>query len=127
MSSGEKTDLCCLRDFTICSSRTCGVEVDCHGAGGMMLFHFDNFAAGGANVMVQVLWQTLDELQKKLATQGFPLPSKLYLQFDNSGENKNKTMFAFLSHLVQSRRFDEIQVPFVAIVLCFNLTLLILG
>lgn len=75
-----------------------------------MLFHVDDFTAGGANVMVQVLWQALDELQKKLAEQGFFMPNKLYLQFDNSGENKNKTMFAFLSHLVQSRQFVEIQV-----------------
>jgi hypothetical protein len=84
------------------------VEVDCHGATGVYLYHFDNFAEGSANTMVQVITLALADLSTHLAKQGYKMPSSIGFQFDNSGENKNRTVFAFLSHLVTALRFTEI-------------------
>lgn len=114
--------------------RTCGVEVDCHNANGTYLYHFDNFVQGGANTVIHVVVQALDDLSKILAAQGHKLPQRLCLQFDNCGENKNKTLFSFLSHLVASLKFLEI---FVSLCVqpershfnffCFEVNFLIVG
>ena len=62
--------------------------------------------------MVQVITLALADLSTRLATQGFKMPSTIGFQFDNSGENKNRTVFAFLSHLVTALRFTDIYVSF---------------
>ena len=49
--------------------------------------------SGGANLILEVLHLTLNDLQNKEE-----LPSEdpvLYLQMDNCGENKTKVMFSF--------------------------------
>ena len=43
------------------------------------------------------------------------MPRTLWLQFDNCGENKNKEMFAYLSLLVETFIFDEIEVGFLIV------------
>ncbi|CAN0120568.1 unnamed protein product, partial [Heterosigma akashiwo] len=39
----------------------------------------------------------------------------LYIQFDNCSENKNKTVFAFLSHLVQLGLFRKVKSGFLMV------------
>ena len=54
---------------------------------------------------------------------GFSLPMTLWLQFDNCGENKNQYMFAYLSHLVQARKFTQIRVSFLSQFFCIFFSL----
>ena len=63
--------------------------------------------------MVQVITLALADLSNHLAKQGYKMPLSIGFQFDNSGENKNRTVFAFLSHLVTALRFTDIYVSFV--------------
>ena len=63
--------------------------------------------------MVQVITLALADLSTHLAKQGYKMPLSIGFQFDNSGENKNRTVFAFLSHLVTALRFTDIYVSFV--------------
>ena len=54
---------------------------------------------GGGNLMIEILRQVLNDLDEKneLPTKN----PKFYLQVDNCGDNKNKTLFAFLVDLVK--------------------------
>ena len=63
--------------------------------------------------MVQVITLALADLSTHLAKQGYKMPLSIGFQFDNSGENKNRTVFAFLSHLVTALRFTDIYVSYV--------------
>jgi len=92
--------------------RTCGVEVDCAFATGLYLYHTDETVAGGANVMIEICRQVLDDVSRILAHQGKKLPNSISFSFDNSGENKNKFMICFQSHLVLADKFLDISVRF---------------
>ena len=61
-------------------------------------FLVDSTVPGGGNLMIEILRQVLNDLDEKneLPTKN----PKFYLQVDNCGENKNKTLFAFLVDLV---------------------------
>jgi diacylglycerol kinase family enzyme len=67
---------------------TCGPNIDTK-----MLFHLDGFVGSGANLMVEVLRQVIVEVGKLLAKDGHSLPTTMYWQMDNCGENKNKGSF----------------------------------
>lgn len=73
----------------------------------------DGTVKGGANLMAEILRRTLLELETlgKLPTNN-PV---LYLQMDNCSENKNSTVFSFLSHLVEQNVFTEVYVGFLMV------------
>lgn len=96
-------------------NRVMAVEVVCGPLEYTSLFHSHDIIAGGANYMVQVLKLALEELDEKLQEIGFVLPREIYLQFDNSGENKNKVMFAYISALIELIIFDVIHVNFLIV------------
>ena len=68
---------------------------------------------GGGNLMIEILCQVLNDLDEKneLPTKN----RKFYLQVDNCGENKNKTLFAFLVDLVKRGVFNKIKVGFLMV------------
>ena len=73
-------------------------------------FVLEKSVRGGANLMADVLRRVLLDLEKlgKLPTRN----PTLYVQFDNCSENKNKTLFSFLDHLVESGVFKTVNVGF---------------
>lgn len=75
----------------------------------------DNLIAGGANLMCQIVLAVIEDVKIRLRTRKKKLPRKVFFQFDNSGENKNKTMFAMLSHLIEEHYFDEIHCNFLMV------------
>ena len=68
---------------------------------------------GGANLMCEVLRRVLIDLDKRneLPT----IKPTLYLQVDNCGENKNKVLFGFLTHLVRQHTFQKIKAGFLMV------------
>lgn len=95
--------------------RVCAVEVVCGDIVGFFVYVVDNLAAKGANVMIEIQRQSLIDLAELLKEKNFKMPEKLFLQFDNGRENKNKEMFCYLSMLVEERRFESIQVNFLIV------------
>jgi hypothetical protein len=69
-------------------------------------------AGGGGNLTVECIRRTLNALPRRA---GRSCPSELYVQMDNCGENKNRTVFAFFDHLVHLGHFQQIQVGFLAV------------
>ena len=65
--------------------------------------------------MVEVTKQIFKDLSAELAKHQQELPKKIFLQFDNSGENKNKEMFFYLSLLIESHMIDEIYMSFLIV------------
>lgn len=88
----------------------CGPSID-----EVFLFNIDDLVPGGANLMIEVLRQTIAELAQLLVNVGLNLPGSLSLQFDNCGENKNKFMFGYLTQLVQENFFNEIDCNFLVV------------
>ena len=76
-------------------------------------FLVDSTVPGGGNLMIEILRQVLNDLDEKneLPTKN----PKFYLQVDNCGENKNKTLFAFLVDLVKRGVFNKIKVGFLMV------------
>ena len=77
------------------------------------MFLVDSTVPGGGNLILEILRQVLNDLgeRNELPTEN----PTLYLQFDNCGENKNKTMFAFLVDLVRRSIFSKIKVGFLMV------------
>ena len=77
-------------------------------------FVVDETVPGGSNLMVEILRRVLLDLQEK---HKLPSDSKctLFLQVDNCGENKNKTMFGFLTHLVGENIFHKVKAGFLMV------------
>ena len=88
----------------------CGQNVDTH-----FNYYTSSLVDGGANLMIQVISNAIEDLSKLLATYGQVLPRKLFFQLDNCGENKNKYVFSYLSLLVEKSFFDIIQVNFLIV------------
>ena len=79
-----------VKDESPLTQRVIGVKV--HGIGNFV-YVCDETVRGGGNLIIEVLRQILLHIEKK-----GKLPyinPVLYLQIDNCGENKNKTLFAF--------------------------------
>ena len=57
--------------------------------------------------MIETLRQSLFDLEDFLHKDGFTLPKIGYLQYDNSGENKNKEMMMYMSLLMELKLFDS--------------------
>jgi hypothetical protein len=79
------------------------------------LFHTDEFVGGGANLIVEVIRQVFLELKIRLALKGYSLPKTAYFQFDNCGENNNKTVLSYLSMLTELKYFDRIELYFLIV------------
>jgi hypothetical protein len=61
----------------------------------------DDNVPGGANLICEVLRRVLLDLDSR---NELPVEQPaLYIQLDNSGENKNKVLFGFLTHLVKKK------------------------
>ena len=72
----------------IIENRTVGVEVYCGPIRTTFLYHLDEFPSGGANTMIEIQRQALNDLAGLLKEKGLLLPKKGHFQFDNCGENK---------------------------------------
>jgi hypothetical protein len=76
-------------------------------------FVVDSTVPGGTNLMVDILLYVLKDLDSR---NELPfLNPTMFLQVDNCGENKNKVMFAFLTHLVRLGIFEKIKVGFLMV------------
>ncbi|CAM9335997.1 unnamed protein product, partial [Heterosigma akashiwo] len=101
------------RNITLSSNltqRIMGVKV--HGRR-TYTFLSDDSVKGGENFVCSCLYYVLKDLETRNE-----LPSTnptLYIQFDNCSENKNKTVFAFLSHLVQLGLFRKVKSGFLMV------------
>lgn len=89
--------------------RIIGVKVHWKGRCFTFLYLVDGMLGGGANLTIECLKRTLQHLPQMA---GSPLPPILYCQFDNCGENKCKTVFAYMDHLVHAGMFSKIKVGF---------------
>lgn len=99
-----------VKDPSPLTQRIIGAKVHGHGN---YAFIVDETVPGGANLICEVLRLILKDLENKGA-----LPHDrpvLYLQVDNCGENKNKTMFAFLTDLVRQKVFHKIKAGFLMV------------
>ena len=98
------------------TSRIIGVEVHCGPIHGTILYYTDNLIGSGANITIEVLRQSILDLQDMLASHknkyglALDMPQDLILQFDNCSENKNKFVFAYISLLVQNGLYKTIEV-----------------
>ena len=98
------------KDESPLEQRLIGVKV--HGIRNYV-FLVDASVPGGSNLMIEILRRVLLDLEAK-----GELPTKdpvLYLQADNCGENKNKVLFGFLTHLVRLGVFQKIKVGFLMV------------
>jgi hypothetical protein len=71
--------------------------------------------SGGANVMIEVLRQTLGELANSLALLGFIMPETVMTQLDNCYENKNQFVFAFFSIMVETKQIKTVELHFLLV------------
>lgn len=97
------------------TNRLMGVEVVCGPVQGTLLYFTDDFTKGGSNLMVEVIRAAISDLRELLALRGLTLPDKSYFSFDNCGENKNRTVFAYLSLLVEMRIIRTAEVYFLIV------------
>jgi hypothetical protein len=95
--------------------RCMGVEVVCGPIVGTFLYYTDDFIQKGSNLMVEVMRRAISKLRELLAEKGLELPKKGTMSYDNSGENKNRTLLAYFELLVENRHFDEIEVFFLIV------------
>jgi len=102
-------------DRVFMENRIMAVEVVCGPLEYTSLFHSSDIIAGGGNYMIQVLKLAIEQLSNNLRELGFILPKELLLQFDNSGENKNRDMFSYISLLVELLVFDSVEVNFLIV------------
>ena len=100
-----------VKDEAPLAQRIIGVKV--HGIGNYV-YVVDESVSGGSNLILEVLNQTLLDLDSKNLLPTHP-ESVFYLQVDNCGENKNRSMFAFLADLVRRRVFHKIKAGFLMV------------
>ena len=71
---------------------------------------------GGTNTMIQILRMSLADLTIKLGKIGFKLPRSAFLQLDNyPSENKNSTIFAYATMLVDLGYMDTVQMNYLVV------------
>jgi len=107
-------------DSNSLTNRVIAVEVICGdkqmgGIEGFMLYITDDYLPKGANTMIEVIRQALHDVEEILARKGWTMPRTLHLQYDNSGENKNKYNFTYLSGLVEFDYFEVIYIWFLIV------------
>lgn len=102
-------------DQNFVENRVMAVEMVCGPINCVRLYHSNNLVSSGANYMITVLKQALEDLAEMCHERGFMLPPELILNFDNCGENKNQFMFAYCSVLVELCLFKVIQVNFLIV------------
>jgi hypothetical protein len=108
-------------DYSFITSRIIGVEVHCGPVHGTLLYYTDNLISGGANIIIEVMRQSLLDLQELLKNKTdkhenpLDLPREGIFQFDNCKENKNKYVFTYISLLVQQGLFSKIEVFFLIV------------
>jgi hypothetical protein len=102
-------------DQNFVENRVMAVEMVCGPINCVRLYHSNNLVSSGANYMITVLKQALEDLAQMCFDEGFVLPPELILNFDNCGENKNQFMFAYCSILVELCLFKVIQVNFLIV------------
>lgn len=103
------------KDNKFITNRVVGVEVACGPIDEVFLYHTDNFVAGGANTMVEILRQAIADLAERLKKYDLSLPPELSLYFDNCGENKNRIMMGYISLLLESYHFEAINMYFLIV------------
>jgi hypothetical protein len=98
-------------------NRNMGARIVCGPIDEYMSICIGNLLPGGANVLIECVRLATETLAKKLSElpEPFPLPKKGGYNFDNCGENKNKELLCYLSHLVESCYFDYIEVFFLVV------------
>ena len=77
--------------------RVIGVKV--HGIGNYV-YVADESVPGGSSLIIEIVNRVLAHLDASGKLPSDP-QSVLYLQVDNCGENKNRTMFAYLTDFVR--------------------------
>jgi hypothetical protein len=98
-------------------ARTFGVEVVCgKSVDGYFIYTTDNYMGKGADLMVEIQRQAFADLEELLQSRGKTIKGGVvHLHYDNSTENKNKTMFFYLSMLVELDIFDVVNVDFLMV------------
>lgn len=76
-----------------------------------------NLTKGGANTIIEVTRQAIEDLQQLLKAESTPLDMAphLILQFDNCAENKNKFVFSYVSMFVQEKVFKKVELFFLIV------------
>jgi hypothetical protein len=106
-------------------SRLIGVEAYCGPIKTVFIYRTDAMVIGGADIMVEVIRQAMIDICVLLRARKLLTPRTLWLQFDNSGENKNKEMLTYLSMLIEDSIFDEVEV-YIKLIIIMYIYLIIL-
>ena len=106
-------------------SRLIGVEAYCGPIKTVFIYRTDAMVIGGADIMVEIVRQAMIDICVLLRQRNLLTPRTLWLQFDNSGENKNKEMFTYVSMLIEDSIFDEVEV-YIKIIILILYTYLII-
>jgi hypothetical protein len=94
-------------------NRIWGVEIVNGTIDGTHLYLTDEFVPSGSDMAVEVIRRALGFLASARQQSGLPpFPRKLCLTADNCAENKNRTVFGYLSALVSCGFFCEIEYNF---------------
>ena len=94
--------------------KTTGVLV--HGVGGYYVYVADPTVPCGANFNLECLFQTLVDLQDRVAKGELPcFPPELCLQVDGASDNKASVVFMFMEWLVRTRVFTSVVVSFLMV------------
>lgn len=88
-----------------------------HGEGMYLYLLASPVLKAGANFATHCLWRTLEEVGNAREKGGHStiLPDVLYLQLDNASDNKNKTLTAFCSMLVEKGIFRKVKLSFLLV------------
>jgi len=93
-------------------NRNIGARLVCGPVDRYISINTNNIIPGGANVLVEatrICIETLADILQEEHKKQLPT-NKIYFQFDNCSENKNKTMHCFFTDLVERGYFKEIEV-----------------
>ena len=62
-----------------------------------------------------ILWATIVQELRRRDSLALPLPKVLYVQADNTKDNKNSALYAFAELLVKLRIFDKVKFSFLPV------------
>lgn len=97
------------------TNRCMGVEVICGPIKGTILYFMDEFITKGSNLMVEIMKRAISKLRELLAAEGYELPMNGYCSFDNSAENKNRSLLAYFAVLVELEMQSSIEIYFLIV------------
>lgn len=94
--------------------RNIGARVVCGPIDHYISITTSDLLPGGANIMIEATRLAIEYLADALSKLPTPLalPRSVGINYDNCGENKNRTNLAWMSHLVMSCYFDRIELFF---------------